>query len=152
MIYLLLISTALVCLMVILAGRWKRCVAGAVVSAALVAGCATTPTGPVRTFACAPEGLPILDSTWQAVDTRTGMATRTETGVPVRMTMVGLAQGEKALLLIFIGDELVLVDLNPLDPGVPILANARLVTPQGKIRAEPDGPCVWHELLTGEST
>ena len=148
--YLILAGAALVCGMVVLAGRWK--LAGVVVSAALVAGCATTPTGPVRTFACAPEGLPILDSTWRVVDTRSGMATRTETGVPVQVTMVGLAQGEKALLLSFIGEDLAMVDLNPLDQSVPLLVNARFVTADGKIRAEPDGPCAWHELLTGEST
>ena len=151
MIYLVLVGAALICLMILLANRW-RCVAVVMVSTVLLASCATAPMGPVRTFACAPEGLPILDSTWQVVDTRSGMATNTVTGDPVRVTMVALAQGEKALLLSFIGKDLAMVDLNPLDQSVPLLVNARFVTAGGKIMAQPTGVCAWFPLLTGEQT
>lgn len=152
MTYLILAGAALICLMVILAGRWKRCVAGVVVSAALVAGCATAQSGPVMQFACAPEGLPVLDSTWQIVDTKRVIATKTESGEPVLLTMIALTKGDKALLLSLIGGDLVFVDPNPLDQGVPLLLNARFLTADGTIKAQPDGECAWFPLLTGSTT
>ncbi len=114
-------------------------------------GCATVPATESTAFDCAPLGYERLDG-WQVRERQEGLATATETGQPVQITQVALSRGDQALLLVFMGEALILVDPNPLDKSVPLLVNTSYFTADDKLRADPRGDCGWRELLSGETT
>ena len=112
-------------------------------------GCATAEkTSSV--FDCAPAGYESLKG-WEVRDYRPGQATKTESGDPVDIVTVVLSRGGQAIVLVFIGKELALLDPAPEDNGVPSLINDRWFTKDNLIKEEPSGACAWRPLLTGET-
>ena len=117
-----------------------------------ITGCATAPAKESSAFDCAPKGYERLDG-WELRDQRTGIATATDTGAPLRVTSLGFSRGQEILVLTFVGNALVLVDPDPDDPTVPVLGNINYITADNKLRTEPlNGPCEWRQILTGDRT
>jgi hypothetical protein len=114
-----------------------------------LAGCATTEKAS-SVFDCAPAGYESLKG-WEVRDYRPGRATKTESGDPVDIVTVVLSRGEQHIVLIFVGKELVMLDPNPTDKGVPSLVNARWFNKDNELKDEPSGACEWRPLLTGET-
>lgn len=114
-----------------------------------IAGCATAqPTS--SAFDCVPAGYEDL-KTWEMRDIRPGSATKTESGEPMDIVTVILTKGERSIVLVFIGKDLVLLDPAPKDPSVPSLVNSRYFTNKNLIKSTPSGACEWRPLLTGET-
>jgi hypothetical protein len=54
--------------------------------------------------------------------------------------------------MVFAEKDLILVDPNPQDQGVPVLVNSRFFNRDNQLLTEPSGPaCEWRPLLNGES-
>ena len=115
-----------------------------------LAGCATAPAKESTAFDCAPKGYERMDG-WELRDQRTGIATATDTGEPIRITSIGRSRGAETLTLTFVGNVLILVDPKPEDDSVPLLGNVNHITADNKLRTQPlSGPCEWRPLLTGD--
>lgn len=117
-----------------------------------IAGCATAPAKESSAFDCAPKGYERLNG-WELRDQRSGMATYTDTGEPLRVTAIFLSRGQETLVLTLVGNVLIFVDPKPEDPSVPLLGNVNYITADNKLRTQPlSGPCEWRQILTGDRT
>lgn len=128
-----------------------RTLQNAFISALLLGlfGCATTPATESTAFDCAPKGYERFDG-WELRDSRSGLASVTEDGQPIRVTSIGLSRGATEFLaLTFVGHALIAVDTAPQDRNVPILLNTRYFTADDKLRSEPQGACGWRHPNTG---
>lgn len=114
-----------------------------------IAGCATAEKTS-SAFDCVPAGYEDLNA-WNMRDLRQWSAHRTESGQPVNIVTVVLSKGERVIVLVFIDNEVALLDPAPEDKGIPALVNSRYFNPENLIKSTPSGACEWRPLLTGET-